>query len=92
MSKKENGGISTKNGLRLALGGFCGLLLTMDLTLWLKSHGHAHGHGPAWMGWPGFFFVFGILGAAALSLVAKLILFPMLKRDENYYDGKERDR
>jgi len=88
-NKKAPKKISQKNGLRMALGGLTGLLVTMDISMWLRSHGAEHGHAPVWMGYPGFFLVVGFVGAALLAVVAKLILFPLLKRDEDYYAEKE---
>lgn len=71
----------------MVLGGLSGLVIAMQASVWLRSH--EHGHGPAWMGYPGFFFVFGILGAVLLAGFAKLIVFPLLKRGEDYYEEKQ---
>lgn len=86
MSGKK--GMDRVKGLQMVLGGSIGLMLCFDLTLYMRAHeaaGHAAEHAPAWMGYPGFELAFGLLGAFALGLAAKLILFPLLKRDENYY-------
>ncbi|PIP81516.1 MAG: hypothetical protein COR54_19780, partial [Elusimicrobia bacterium CG22_combo_CG10-13_8_21_14_all_63_91] len=85
--------IGRRQGLKMTLGGMIGLTLCMDASLYLRARQtaqhaaeHAAPHAPFWMSFPGFELVFGVLAAFALGLVAKLILFPLLKRDENYYD------
>ncbi len=79
--------ISVTKSLMMVFLGLSGLLVTLELSIRMRSH--EHGHGPAWMATPGFFLIFGILGAIILAIAAKLILFPLLKRDEDYYAEPE---
>lgn len=49
-----------------------------------------HLHSPAW--WPlpfGYDIFFGFFGCWILIITAKLIMTPLLQRDENYYDDKD---
>jgi len=85
--------IGRRQGLKMTLGGMIGLTLCMDASLYLRARQGAHHaaehavpHAPAWMSFPGFEFAFGVLAALALGLAAKLILFPLLRRGEDYYD------
>ena len=46
-----------------------------------------HPHAPfAWAENAGFFAWFGFLSCVAMIIGAKIILGPVLKREENYYD------
>ena len=38
---------------------------------------------------PGFDILFGLVGCAALIIVAKIIVAPLIQKDENYYEGGE---
>ncbi len=49
-----------------------------------------HMHAASW--WPlpfGYNIFFGFVGCAALIIFSKLILAPLLQRDEDYYDRNE---
>ncbi len=52
-----------------------------------------HLHGAEW--WPlpiGYNIFFGFVGAWVLIILAKMIMAPLLQRDEDYYDrGGEKD-
>lgn len=48
-----------------------------------------HLHAPAW--WPlpfGYNIAFGFVGCWALIILAKLIMAPLLQRDEKYYEDR----
>ena len=40
----------------------------------------------AWENWPGFYAVCGFVSCALLVLIAKYVLRPLVKRDEDYYE------
>lgn len=44
-----------------------------------------HGHFP-WETWPGFYAMFGFVACVCLVLVAKYVLRPLVKREEDYYE------
>ncbi len=51
-----------------------------------------HLHSPKW--WPlpfGYDIFFGFVGCWVLIILAKLIMMPLLQRDESYYDGRGGD-
>ena len=39
-----------------------------------------------WEEWPGFYAIFGFAACVMLVLIAKYVLRPLVKREENYYD------
>jgi len=57
----------------------CGVLFLADFVI----HKHTH---MKWEEWPGFYAVYGLVACVVLVLVAKYILRPLIKREENYYD------
>lgn len=51
-----------------------------------------HMHSPAW--WPlpfGYDIFFGFVGCWVLIILAKLIMTPLLQRDEDYYESRGED-
>jgi di/tricarboxylate transporter len=58
---------------------FLVLLLVLEVVI----HKHAYF---SWEDWPGFYAIFGFVACVLLALVAKYILRPLLKREEDYYD------
>jgi len=81
--------VSARYKLFLGLSGAALATLALD---YLTSHGH-HGGGHAaywWHSMIGFELLYGLLGAAVLSVFAKLLVFPVIKRSEDYYpEGEE---
>lgn len=57
----------------------CVLLFGVDFIV------HRTAHMP-WEAWPGFYAIFGFVACVILVLVAKYVLRPMVKRDEDYYE------
>lgn len=51
---------------------------------------HPHGH-EIWHTVPGFDILIAFAGGWILIIFAKKILAPLIQRDENYYDKKERN-
>ncbi len=51
---------------------------------------HPHGHN-IWHTMPGADIVIAFVGGWILILFAKLVLAPLLQRDEDYYDGGDGD-
>ncbi len=73
-----------KRGLMLSLGGLSGIALILE---YVQRH-HAHGHEPHHF--LGFFFVFGLVAALLLAVFAKLFLFKLIGRPQDYYDDPGR--
>lgn len=51
-----------------------------------------HLHSPAW--WPlpfGYNIFFGFAGCWVLIIISKMIMMPLLQRDETYYDNRGDD-
>jgi hypothetical protein len=59
------------------------LLLAVLLGLELLFHPHPYF---AWDGWFGFNAALGLVAGILLVLVARFLLRPLVKRDEEYYD------
>jgi hypothetical protein len=59
------------------------LLLAVLLGLELVIHPHSFF---AWDGWFGFYAALGLIAGILLMLVARYLLRPLVKRDEDYYD------
>ena len=57
------------------------LLLLLVLEFFVHKHPYF-----AWEEWFGFYGVFGFVACVVLVLVAKYILRPLVKREEDYYD------
>lgn len=72
---------STKNVKKLLIifFGVCGFLFLFDFIF--PKHNHF-----AWEEWPGFYAIFGFIACVILVLIAKYVLRPLVKREENYYD------
>ncbi len=49
---------------------------------------HPH-HSNFWDVTPGFDILFGLVGCAALIILAKIIVAPLIQKDEDYYEGGE---
>ncbi len=62
-----------------------GLLGSLVLLLGLEPFIHKHSYF-AWEKWFGFFAIYGFVACVLLVLVAKYILRPLVKRQEDYYD------
>ena len=64
--------------------GACALLVVIDIIFWITGfdkHPYLN-----WQKWPGFQAVYGFVSCSVLVLVAKYVLRPMVKRDEDYYE------
>ena len=46
-------------------------------------------HHNLWDVTPGFDILFGLVGCAALIILAKIIVAPLIQKDEDYYEGGE---
>ncbi len=57
----------------------CVMLFCIDLVV------HKHTHLP-WEEWPGFYAIYGFVACVILVLIAKFVLRPLVKREEDYYD------
>ena len=68
-----------KKGTLLFLLGLSGISLTLDF---LEHHHGGHAH------FPGFMLLFGLLGALLLAVFAKLILYRLIGRKQDYYKEK----
>ena len=55
------------------------VLLVLDLCI------HKHAYFP-WEDWPEFYAMYGFVACVFLVLVAKYVLRPLVKREEDYYD------
>jgi len=61
-----------------------GLWASLALLLVLEIFVHKHTYF-AWEEWFGFYAVYGFVSCVLLVLVAKYILRPLVKREEDYY-------
>ena len=57
----------------------CILLFGADFVI------HKHAHLP-WEEWPGFYAIYGFVACVILVLIAKYVLRPLVKREEDYYE------
>ncbi len=57
----------------------CGALFLVDFVI------HRHSY-MKWEEWPGFYAIYGFVACVILVLIAKYILRPLVKREEDYYD------
>lgn len=72
----------TPKNIQLVFYGLLGsLVLLLALEFFVEKHPYF-----SWEKWPGFYAVFGLVACVLLVLVAKYILRPLVKRDEDYYD------
>ena len=62
-----------------------GLVGSLVLLLALEPFIHKHPYF-AWEKWFGFYAIFGFVACVLLVLVAKYVLRPLVKREEDYYD------
>ncbi len=70
-----------KNVRRVLYGLFCSLILLLALEPFIHKHPYF-----AWEKWFGFYAIYGFVACMLLVLVAKYILRPLVKREEDYYD------
>ncbi len=70
-----------KNVNRVLYGLFCSLVLLLALEPFIHKHPYF-----AWEKWFGFYAIYGFVACMLLVLVAKYILRPLVKREEDYYD------
>ncbi len=67
----------------------CAIILVLSVVAELMG---VHMHHPDW--WPlpfGYDIFFGFVGCWALIIVSKMIMAPILQRDENYYGGDDNE-
>ena len=62
-----------------------GLFTSLVLLLALEPFVHKHPYFD-WENWFGFSAIYGFVACVLLVLVAKYILRPIVKREEDYYD------
>lgn len=63
------------------------LIFFVSLAFLLGSDFIYHRHTYfAWEEWPAFYAVFGFVACVLLVLVAKYVLRPLVKREEDYYE------
>ena len=70
-----------KNVTRALYGLCCCLILLLCLEPFIHKHPYF-----AWEKWFGFYAIYGFIACVLLVLVAKYILRPLIKREEDYYD------
>jgi hypothetical protein len=84
---KREGWLDPKrNQRRVVFGLFatCALFFLIDAVLWL-THFDKHPYF-RWEQWPGFYAVYAFGAGVLLVLLARLLLRPLVKRSEDYYD------
>lgn len=64
--------------VRIILYCSCAVLILFDV---IPKDGHV-----PWETWPGFFSIYGFVCCVTLVLIAKYILRPSVKRDQDHYD------
>lgn len=57
----------------------CVALFAIDLVVKRPAH-------MPWEEWPGFYAIYGFVACVILVLIAKYVLRPLVKRDEDYYE------
>ncbi|PLX47184.1 MAG: hypothetical protein C0613_14810 [Desulfobulbaceae bacterium] len=57
----------------------CLALFTIDFLVIRPAH-------MVWEEWPGFYALFGFVASVLMVLVARYLLRPIVKREEDYYD------
>lgn len=68
--------------IKILLGWFyASLVVLLIAEFFIHKHPHF-----AWEAWPEFFGVYGFVACVLLVVVAKYILRPLVKREEDYYD------
>ena len=70
-----------KNVKRVLYGLFGSLVLLLALEPFVHKHSYF-----AWEAGFGFYAIYGFVACVLLVLVAKYVLRPLVKRDEDYYD------
>ena len=75
--------------LLLGLVAGCAFLVVIDLVLYLVDFDkHPYFR---WEQWPGFYAAFGFVACVLIVLLARFVLRPLVRRDENYYDRPSND-
>lgn len=82
MNQEKKHLFDNPRNLRRVMVGLIGLLI---LLLAVEPFVHKHAYF-AWEEWFGFYAVYGFVAGVLLVLIAKHILRPAVKRDEDYYD------
>jgi membrane protein YdbS with pleckstrin-like domain len=70
-----------QNVKRVLYGLFTSLVLLLAIEPFILKHPYF-----AWEEWFGFYAIYGFVACVLLVLVAKYILRPIVKREEDYYD------
>lgn len=87
----EEGWFDRKENFRKVLTGLFGasaFFVLLDVVLWLiRFDKHPYFK---WEQWPGFYAIFGFVSCALLVLIARFVLRPLVKRDEDYYSRSSR--
>ncbi len=60
-------------------------LAILVILLMLDFFIHKHAYFP-WEDWPAFYAMYGFVACVCLVLLAKYVLRPLVKREEDYYD------
>ena len=85
------GWFDRKENVRKVLMGLfigCGVLVLIDVVFWITGFDkHPHFR---WEQWPGFYAVYGFVACVLLVLVSKYVLRPLVMRDEDFYEQKEK--
>ena len=79
-----------ENVRKVLLGLFigCAILVVIDVILWATGFDkHPYFR---WETWPGFYAVYGFVACVLLVLISKHVLRPLVMRDEDYYESKEK--
>ncbi len=61
----------------------CAVFLVVDIVYWATGY-DKHPY-LKWETWPGFYAVYGFVACVVLTLAAKYILRPLVKRSEDFY-------
>jgi hypothetical protein len=64
-----------------------GVVLALTVVLDVAFRHLAHAEYP-WHTWPGFDFLYGLVGCAAIVYVSKWLGHRFLQRDEGYYEDE----
>ncbi len=57
----------------------CLVLFAIDFVVKRPAH-------MVWEEWPGFYALFGFVASVLIVLIARYLLRPLVKREEDYYD------
>ncbi|HEB71701.1 MAG TPA: hypothetical protein ENI77_03675 [Nitrospirae bacterium] len=70
-----------QNVKRFLMGFYISLVLLIVADFFVPKHADF-----PWESFPSFYATYGFVACVGLVLVAKYVLRPLVKRDENYYD------